>query len=125
MNERERFLIPYQTALAIAKILEIDDALLFDDFVQFMDFPYNDKLQEVRNTYGLKQATFAEKVDISLSIYSKCMSVSLQPPRKIYQRLEIVNHIFQNKYMKIQRICYKTGTLYCSIGTLFSLAIFL
>lgn len=44
MYECKRFPIPYQTAVAIAKILEIDNTLLFDDFAQFMDYPYNDKL---------------------------------------------------------------------------------
>ena len=58
MYEREHFPIPHQTAVAFADILEIDRNLLFDDFAQFMDYPYNDKLQEVRKTYGLNQATF-------------------------------------------------------------------
>ena len=44
MYERERFPIPYQTAVAMAEILEIDRNLLFDEFTQFMDYPYNDKL---------------------------------------------------------------------------------
>ena len=59
MYERERFPIPYQTAVAMAKVLEIDRNLLFDEFAQFMDYPYNDKLREVRKTYGLNQSTFA------------------------------------------------------------------
>lgn len=88
MYERERFPIPYQTAVAMAEILEIDRNLLFDEFTQFMDYPYNDKLREVRKkTYGLNQATFAEKAGISLSIYSKCEGGSRQPSRKMYQQL--------------------------------------
>lgn len=87
MYERERFPIPYQTAVAIAKILEIDNTLLFDDFAQFMDYPYNDKLREVRKTYGLNQATFAEKAGISLSIYSKWEGGSRQPSRKMFRQL--------------------------------------
>ena len=58
MYEREQFPIPYQTAVAMAEVLEIDKNLLFDEFAQFMNYPYNDKLQEVRKTYGLNQATF-------------------------------------------------------------------
>lgn len=61
MYEREQFPIPYQTAVAFADILEIDRNLPFDDFAQFMDYPCNNKLREVRKTYGLNQATFAEK----------------------------------------------------------------
>ena len=87
MYEREHFPIPHQTAVAFADILEIDRNLLFDDFAQFMDYPYNDKLREVRKTYGLNQATFAEKAGISLSIYSKWEGGSQQPSRKMYQQL--------------------------------------
>ena len=87
MYERERFPIPYQTAVAFADILEIDSNLLFDDFARFMDYPYNDKLREARKIYGLNQATFAEKAGISLSIYSKCEGGSRQPSRKMYQQL--------------------------------------
>lgn len=87
MYERERFPIPYQTAVSIAEVLEIDENLLFDDFAQFMDYPYNDKLREVRKTYRLNQATFAEKAGISLSIYSKWESGSRKPSRKMYEQL--------------------------------------
>ena len=52
-----------------------------------MEYPYNDKLREVRKTYGLNQATFAEKAGISLSIYSKWEGGSRQPSRKMYQQL--------------------------------------
>lgn len=69
MYEREQFPIPYQTTVAFADIIKIDRNLLFDDFERFMDYPYSDKLREVRKTYGLNQATFAEKAGISLSIY--------------------------------------------------------
>ena len=87
MYEREQFPIPYQTAVAFADILEIDRNLRFDDFAQFMDYPCNDKLREVRKTYGLNQATFAEKAGISLSIYSKWEGGSRQPSRKMYRQL--------------------------------------
>ena len=79
--EREQFPIPYQTAVEFADILEIDD------FARFIDFPYNDRLHKVRKTYGLNQATFAEKAGISLSIYSKWEGGSRQPSRKLYRQL--------------------------------------
>lgn len=71
MYERGKFPIPYQTAVAMAKVLEIDRNLLFDEFTQFLDYPYSDRLREVRKAHRLNQATFAEKAGISLSIYSK------------------------------------------------------
>ncbi|WP_207723973.1 helix-turn-helix transcriptional regulator [Mediterraneibacter hominis] len=87
MYEREQFPIPYQTAVAMAEVLEIDRNLLFDEFAQFMDYPYSDRLREVRKAHRLNQATFAEKAGISLSIYSKWEGGSRQPSRKMYEQL--------------------------------------
>lgn len=87
MYERERFPIPYQTAVAMAKVLEIDGNLLFDEFAQFLDYPYSDRLREVRTAHRLNQATFAEKAGISLSIYFKWEGGSRQPSRKMYEQL--------------------------------------
>lgn len=90
MYEREQFPIPYQTAVAFADILEIDKNLLFDDFARFMDYPYSDKLHEVRKKHGLNQADFAKRAGISWSIYSKWEGGSRQPSRKMYQQLVAV-----------------------------------
>lgn len=87
MYEREKFPIPYQTAIAFADILEIDRNLLFDGFVQFMDYPYSDRLREVRKVYGLNQTDFAEKANICYSIYAKWETAVRQPSRKMYKQL--------------------------------------
>lgn len=87
MYEHEKFPIPYQTAVAFADILEIDRNLLFDAFARFMDYPYSDRLREVRKAHKLNQAAFAEKAGISLSIYSKWEGGSRQPSRKMYRQL--------------------------------------
>ena len=87
MYERGQFPIPYQTAVAMAEVLEIDRNLLFDEFAQFMDYPYSDRLREVRIANKLNQATFAEKAGISLSIYSKWEGGSRQPSRKMFRQL--------------------------------------
>lgn len=87
MYEHGHFPIPYQTAIAMAEVLEIDRNLLFDDFARFINAPYNNRLHSVRKIYGLNQATFAEKAGISLSIYSKWEGGSRQPSRKMYQQL--------------------------------------
>ena len=54
MYERGQFPIPYQTAVAMAKVLEIDRNLLFDEFAQFLDYPYSDRLREVRKNMFLQ-----------------------------------------------------------------------
>ncbi len=85
--EQGRFPIPYDIAVLLVEELQISKSLLFDEFAQFMDYPYNDKLREVRKTYGLNQSTFAERAGISWSIYSKWEGGSRQPSRKMYQQL--------------------------------------
>lgn len=87
MYEREQFPIPYPTAIAFADILEIDRNLLFDDFAQFIDYPYSVKLREVRKAHGLNQTDFAEKADICYSIYAKWETAVRQPSRKMYEQL--------------------------------------
>lgn len=87
MYEREKFPIPYQTAVTFADILEIDRNLLFDDFAQFMDYPYSNRLREVRKVYGLSQIDFAEKANICYSIYAKWETAVRQPSRKMYEQL--------------------------------------
>ena len=87
MYEREKFPIPYQTAVAFADILEIDRNLLFDDFARFIDYPYSNRLREARKVYGLNQTNFAEKANICYSIYAKWETAVRQPSRKMYEQL--------------------------------------
>ncbi len=75
MYERGKLPIPHQKAVAMDEVFEIDRNLLFfDEFSQFIDYPYDDKLREVRKIYRLNQSTFIEKVGISWSVYSKWKS---------------------------------------------------
>ena len=71
MYERGQFPIPYQTAVAMAKVLEIDRNLLFDDFARFIDYPFSHRLREVRKIYGLNQTDFAEKNNSKLQNFEK------------------------------------------------------
>lgn len=87
MYERDKFPIPYQTALDIAKTLEIDKKLLFDNFARFMDAPYFEILRSVRKEYNLSQKDFADKAGIAFSIYAKWEIGSRQPSRKMYHQL--------------------------------------
>lgn len=87
MYEHEQFPIPHQTAVAIANILKIDKNLLFDEFARFMDYPYSDRLREVRKAHGLNQADFSEKAKISYGIYAKWETAVRQPSRKMYEQL--------------------------------------
>ena len=52
-----------------------------------MDYPYSDKLREVRKVYGLNQTDFVEKTEISYGIYAKWETAVRQPSRKMYEQL--------------------------------------
>lgn len=88
--EQGRFPIPYDIAVLLAEELQISESLLFDDFCVFISVPYTKLLHTVRKSYGLSQIDFAEKADISPSIYAKWESGSRRPSRKMYQQLKAI-----------------------------------
>ena len=88
--EQGRFPIPYDIAVLLAEELQISESLLFDDFCVFISAPYTKLLHTVRKSYGLSQIDFAEKADISPSIYAKWESGSRRPSRKMYQQLKAI-----------------------------------
>lgn len=87
LYEHEKSPIPYKTAVDMAKVLEIDQALLFDDFARFIDTPYSERLQSVRKAHRVNQTDFAAKAGINFHIYSKWESGSRSPSRKMYEQL--------------------------------------
>lgn len=50
----------YNNAVKIAEVLRIDKELLFDDFNKFIDYPYYQKLKEVRTALHMTQIEFAD-----------------------------------------------------------------
>ena len=78
---------------SMAEALEIERNQLFDEFAQFMDYPYSDRLRAVRKAYGFHQATFVEKAGFSLCIYSKWEGGSRQPSRKMYRQTYLKTNI--------------------------------
>lgn len=49
----------YNNAIKIAEVLQIKKELLFDDFNKFIDYPYHQKLKEVRTELHMTQVEFA------------------------------------------------------------------
>ena len=88
--EQGRLPIPYDIAVLSAKVLQISESLLFDDFCVFISAPYTELLHTVRKRYGLNQVDFAENAGISPSIYAKWESGSRRPSRKMYQQLKVI-----------------------------------
>ena len=85
--EQGRFPIPYEITVAITKMLQIPESLLFDDYCVFISAPYTELLHTVRKRYGLSQVDFAQKAGISPNIYTKWEAGSRRPSRKMYRQL--------------------------------------
>ena len=87
MYENGKHPIPYDTAVKLAYILEIDADLLYDDFSQFLAAPYTEALKGVRTALGLSQKAFAERIGIVPSYYYKIEEGNRRPSRKVYQKI--------------------------------------
>ena len=87
MYENGKHPIPYDTAVKLAYILEIDADLLYDDFSQFLAAPYTEALKGVRTALGLSQKAFAEQMEIVPSYYYKLEEGNRRPSRKVYQKI--------------------------------------
>lgn len=84
MYENGKHPIPYDVAVKLADVLEIEASLLYDDFSRFLSVPYTEALKNVRTALGLSQKAFAEIVP---SYYYKLEEGNRRPSRKVYQKI--------------------------------------
>ena len=82
--EQGRFPLPYDIAVAVSELLHIPANLIFDEYCSFISFPYTERLHTIRANYRLSQAEFANKANITSSIYAKWESGYRRPSRKMY-----------------------------------------
>lgn len=87
MYENGKQPIPYDVAVKLADILEIEASLLYDDFSRFLAVPYTEALKSVRTALGLSQKAFAEQIEIAPGYYYKLEGGNRRPSRKIYQKI--------------------------------------
>ena len=87
MYENGKHPIPYDVAIKLADVLEIEASLLYDDFSRFLAVPYTEALKSVRTALGLSQKTFAERIGIVPSYYYKIEEGNRRPSRKVYQKI--------------------------------------
>ena len=87
MYENVKQPIPYDVAVKLADILEIEASLLYDDFFRFLAVPYTEALKSVRTALGLSQKAFAERIGIVPSYYYKIEEGNSRPSRKVYQKI--------------------------------------
>ena len=64
MYENGKQPIPYDVAVKLADILEIEASLLYDDFSRFLAVPYTEALKCVRTSLGLSQKDFVKRKDM-------------------------------------------------------------
>ena len=62
MYENGKRPIPYDVAIKLADVLEIEATLLYDDFSRFLAVPYTEALKSVRTALRLSQKAFAERI---------------------------------------------------------------
>lgn len=87
MYENGKHPIPYNVAIKLADVLEIEASLLYDDFSRFLSAPYTEALKSVRTALGLSQKAFAEQMGLVPSYYYKLEEGSRRPSRKVYQQM--------------------------------------
>lgn len=84
MYENGKHPIPYDVAIKLADVLEIEASLLYDDFSRLLAVPYTEALKSVRTALGLSQKAFAERIGIVPSYYYKIEEGNRRPSRKVY-----------------------------------------
>ena len=87
MYENGKHPIPYNVAIKLADVLEIEASLLYDDFSRFLSVPYTEALKSVRTALGLSQKAFAERIGLVPSYYYKIEEGNRRPSRKVYQKI--------------------------------------
>lgn len=87
MYENGKHPIPYDVAIKLADVLEIEESLLYDDFSRFLAVPYTEALKSVRTALGLSKKAFAERIGIVPSYYYKIEEGNRRSSRKVYQKI--------------------------------------
>lgn len=87
LYENDKNPIKHKTAVLLAEALEIDRKLLLDDYGKFIDYPYNVRLRELRESLSLSQSQIAEKIGVSQTAYSAWERAEKPPRKQEYQKI--------------------------------------
>ena len=87
LYENDKHPVKHKTAVAIAVVLEIDHIALLDEYGLFVDYPFNEKLQEMRKSLSLNQSEMAEKIGVSQTCYSSWERAARTPRKSEYKRI--------------------------------------
>ena len=78
--------IAYDKAKRLAKALEIDERLLFDEYCRFLDYPFQLRCKELRSELGMTQFEIADKAGIARGTYGTWECAAVRPGREPFQR---------------------------------------
>ena len=65
----------------------IEPEKLYDDYYRFLDFPYSEKIKQIRNSLSLGQREFAKLLETSQAVIGSWERESYPPTRKMWERL--------------------------------------
>lgn len=87
LYENDRNPINYETAVAIASVLNIDRTRLFNEYTAFIDYPCSSLLKNARTELGLNQMRFSEEIGVAQSAYSRWERGAGKPRRQEYDKI--------------------------------------
>ena len=87
LYENDKHPVKHKIAVVIAAILEIDYTALLDEYGLFVDYPFNKKLQEIRELFSLSQSEIAEKIGVSQTCYSSWERAAKTPRKSEYNKI--------------------------------------
>lgn len=87
LYENDTHPIKYNTAVLLARELNIDLNRLLDFYTSFLDYPCGEFLKEVRNNLSLSQAEIAKDIGVSQTAYSGWERGIKAPRRQEFQKI--------------------------------------
>ena len=87
LYENDKHPIKYNTAVSLAKELNIDLNRLLDSYTSFVDYPCGEFLKKVRKDLSLSQAEIVKDIGVSQTAYSGWERGIKVPRRQEYQKI--------------------------------------
>lgn len=87
LYENDTHPIKYNTAVSLAKELNIDLRRLLDPYTSFVDYPCGELLRKVRRDLSLSQAEIAKDIGVSQTAYSGWERGVRVPRRQEYKNI--------------------------------------
>jgi len=107
LYENDKHPIKYNTAVALAKELNIERKKLLDEYTSFLDYPCKELFQKIRKDLSMTQEQIACEIGVSQNAYSAWECGSRMPRRQEYKKIATA---FKKQKMDISRYLCVCGT---------------